>query len=76
MPRRYRPEEVEKVLEYLGWELSRQRGSHRQFIRPGQRGLVTVPASSRALDQGTLGNIVRQAGLTRREFETIATEVL
>lgn len=76
MPRRYRPEEIEKVLEYLGWELTRQRGSHRQYTKSGQLGLVTVPSSTRELDRGTFGNILRQTGLTRREFESIAEEVL
>ncbi|MBM4116203.1 type II toxin-antitoxin system HicA family toxin [bacterium] len=56
--------EVLRLLEREGWQLVRQRGSHRQFRHPRKRGLVTVagkPSADVAL--GTLNSILKQAGL-------------
>jgi predicted RNA binding protein YcfA (HicA-like mRNA interferase family) len=76
MPRRYRPREVIRVLDEMGWRATRQTGSHVIMTMGGRPGLVTVPQSRRELDRGTLGNILRQARMTRREFDQIAEEVL
>ena len=46
------------------------------MTREGQPGLVAVPRSVRQVPIGTFGNILRQAGITRRLFETAAEEVL
>lgn len=57
-----------RELEGDGWVLVRQSGSHRQYRHPTRPGTVTVPGSLRAeLAKGTLGSIVRQAGLVRRQ---------
>ena len=76
MPRRYRPNEARKVLESLGWRFSRQRGSHMIFVKEGEINHVTIPESRREMDKKTFGNMLRQAGLKRREFDRLAAEVL
>jgi len=57
-----------RELEQDGWILVRQVGSHRQYRHPTRPGTVTVPgALGSDLAKGTLGSIVRQAGLVRRQ---------
>ncbi len=53
-----------KMLKDDGWELSRTKGSHRQFKHSGKKGVVTVSGKpSDDVRKGTLGSILRQAGL-------------
>lgn len=54
--------EVIKRLQADGWYPARVKGSHHQFKRQGQPGLVTVPHPSKDIPTGTLRNIYRQAG--------------
>ena len=76
MPRRYRPREVLRVLETLGWRQVRQEGSHITLRLPDGRNPVTVSVSRRELPPGTLGEIIRQSGLSSREFHRWAQEIL
>ena len=47
-----------KMLKYDGWELSRTKGSHRQFKHSGKKGVVTVSGKpSDDVRKGTLGSI-------------------
>ena len=56
--------DVIKLLERDGWQLARQRGSHRQYRHDRKRGLVTVAGKPGAdLAPGTLNSIFKQAGL-------------
>lgn len=56
--------EVIAVIEADGWELVRTRGSHRQYRHPAKPGLVTIAGKlSDDLAPGTLGSILKQAGL-------------
>ena len=60
--------EIVRELEEDGWLKTRQVGSHRQFRHPTKAGTVTVPGRmGDELAKGTLGSIVRQAGLARRQ---------
>ena len=76
MPKRYRPREVIRVLESLGWQLDRQRGSHAILVKEGEKNNVSVPVSRREVSNRTFGNILRQSGVRRREFDQQADEVL
>lgn len=60
--------ELIRLLEQDGWELVRTKGSHRQYKNPTRPGTVTV-AGKASLDipPGTLGSILKQAGLKKRE---------
>jgi len=57
--------DVLRLLKNDGWEVARQKGSHRQFRHPIKQGTVTVPVH-RLPDEvpiGTLKSILKQAGL-------------
>lgn len=56
--------EAIKLLEADGWELTRTRGSHRQFKHSTKPGTVTISGKA-GLDvpPGTLNSILKQAGL-------------
>jgi len=56
--------EIPTWLENDGWQIVRQRGSHRQLRHPSKAGLVTVagkPGDDLAV--GTSNSILKQAGL-------------
>jgi len=56
--------DVIRLLQRDGWELVRQRGSHRQFRHAQKSGLVTVAGKPNAdLAPGTLNSIFKQAEL-------------
>jgi len=56
--------DVIKLLERDGWQIVRQRGSHRQFRHSRKPGLVTVAGKPNAdLAPGTLNSIFKQARL-------------
>lgn len=76
MPRQYRPWEVIRVLERLGWVRLNQESSHIRLALPDGSHPLTVSTSHREVPRGTLGSIVRQAGMTRREFNAAAEEIL
>lgn len=58
-----------RLLERNNFVLIRQRGSHRQFRKPGHPYVVTVAGKpSDEIDRGTLSNMLRQAGLTRDDM--------
>jgi predicted RNA binding protein YcfA (HicA-like mRNA interferase family) len=61
--KRYKVKEVIRMLEAEGWQLSYQKGSHRQFKHPTKAGKVTVnDKPSETLDQEILNSIWKQAG--------------
>ncbi len=55
--------EVIARIQAAGWVLVRSRGSHRQFIHPVRRGVVTVPHPRKDLPLGTLKSIEKQSGV-------------
>jgi predicted RNA binding protein YcfA (HicA-like mRNA interferase family) len=58
---------VIRLLEADGWFLIAMRGSHRQYKHPSKPGRVTVAGKpSDDLAPGTLGSILKQAGLHPR----------
>lgn len=64
-------DEVIRVLERLGFELVRQSGSHRIF-RDAAGKRVTVPYHrGRILHPKVLSSIMRDAGLSAEEFDSL-----
>ncbi len=64
--------EVIKALEGKGWYLKRIRGSHHIMRHPAIPDAIPVPVhGNRAVKTGTLGNILRTAGLSRGEFREL-----
>ena len=59
-------EQVIKALVRAGWNVERQRGSHVVLFKEGV-GIVVVPLH-RELDRGTLRAIIKQSGMSVREF--------
>lgn len=57
---------VIKVLEKAGFSFVRQKGSHRIYIKENVG--VTIPFHNKDLKKGTLRHIIKQAGLTIKEF--------
>jgi predicted RNA binding protein YcfA (HicA-like mRNA interferase family) len=55
------------VLERMGWEAVRQRGSHVR-LRHQARAVSLVVPLHRELKRGTLNGILRDAGLSRDEL--------
>ncbi len=54
------------ILHKDGWQLTRTRGSHRQFTHPSKPGLVTLAGHpGDELAPGTWNSIRRQAGWRR-----------
>ena len=76
MPKRYRPREVIRVIEYLGWAHLRTRGDHARFALPDGRRPTTVPLARREIGPKEFSFILNQTGISRREFEDVADEVL
>ena len=52
------------TIELDGWQQVRQKGSHRQFHHPIKSGTVIVAGKASVdVPQGTLINVLKQAGL-------------
>ena len=56
-----------KVLNKIGFEVYRQRGSHITMVRKSPPSQTTIP-NHKELDRGTLRAIIRQVGLTVDQF--------
>lgn len=65
------PKDVERVLLAIGFSPTRQRGSHKIYVRPGQQRPIVVPIHAHALGRGILRDIVKQMGLTPTEFHAL-----
>ena len=61
-----KPRKVVKVLERAGFSFVRQRGSHRIYGKDNIG--ITIPWHNTDLKKGTLRNIIKQAGLTTKDF--------
>lgn len=59
--------EVVKTFENLGWEFSRQSGSHMVMTKVGEMASLSVP-NHKPVAKGTLRSLIRAANLTVDEF--------
>jgi len=59
--------EIVKIFESLGWEVSRQRGSHIIMTKAGEIVTLSVP-NHKEVARGTLRSLIRSANLTVEEF--------
>ena len=60
-------QEVVKAFENLGWEFSRQSGSHIVLTKDGEMASLSVP-NHKEVAKGTLRSLIRAANLTIDEF--------
>ncbi len=58
--------EVISILERMGYQFIRQKGSHRIYLK--ERNMIVVPVHSGTLKRGTQMNIIKATGLTPEEF--------
>ncbi|MBI4311231.1 MAG: type II toxin-antitoxin system HicA family toxin [Chloroflexi bacterium] len=67
----YSSREVVRALERLGFSRVSQRGSHIKLRKRTPQGTRTVIAKAAAdeIPTGTFSSILRQAGITREDFE-------
>jgi len=59
--------EVVRTFAYLGWAVSRQRGSHIIMVKDGSIATLAIPAH-KEVAKGTLRSLIRSAELTVPEF--------
>lgn len=62
------PQKIIKILERKGFMLDRTKGSHRIYYHPETKKRVIVPFHRKDLPQGTLLEILKQAGISREEL--------
>lgn len=67
MPKRYGSKHIEKVLKKHGFVFVGQKGSHGKFTN--REYVVIVPMNKKEIPVGTFSSIVRQSGLSRKDFE-------
>jgi predicted RNA binding protein YcfA (HicA-like mRNA interferase family) len=59
-----------KALEQRGWYVKRIKGSHHALRHPTFPDTIVVPIhGNRPIAKGTLGNILRTAGMSRDELQ-------
>jgi predicted RNA binding protein YcfA (HicA-like mRNA interferase family) len=64
-----RGEEVIRAFNRLGFRVVRVRGSHHIMERPGHPHLLSVPVHpGRTVANGTLRDLIRDAGITVEQF--------
>ncbi len=68
-----RPREVVKAFEKLGWEVSRQRGSHIILTKPGHIATLSVP-NHPTVARGTLRSLIARTGMTIEDFLAALTD--
>lgn len=58
-----------KAFVRLGWEERRTEGSHRILTKAGERATLSIPCRrGQDLRRGTLGSLIRAAGLTVDDY--------
>ncbi len=62
-----KPSEVIKTFKKLGWEVTRQRGSHIILTKEGHPATLSVP-NHNAVARGTLRSLISKVGITVEEF--------
>ncbi|MCK4367641.1 MAG: type II toxin-antitoxin system HicA family toxin [Thermoplasmata archaeon] len=65
------PQKIIRVLERKGFVLDRTKGSHRIYYNPETRKRVVVPFHRKDLPKGTLLEILRQAGMSKKELRDL-----
>jgi predicted RNA binding protein YcfA (HicA-like mRNA interferase family) len=56
-----------RAFETLGWQVTRQRGSHIIMVKDGEIATLSIP-DHKEIAKGTLRSLIRTAGITVDEF--------
>jgi predicted RNA binding protein YcfA (HicA-like mRNA interferase family) len=62
--------EAVRKLQRAGWSVARQKGSHVMLTKPGYQWTLSIPQHDE-LGPGLLRKLLRQAGLTVKEFNEL-----
>lgn len=62
------PKDIIKLLEQLGFELNRIKGSHHYYVHPQTKKITVVPMHNKDLPKGTLHAILKQAGIDKNDL--------
>lgn len=63
-----KPREVARALERAGFERHHQTGSHLIMVNRAEKKIVSVPIHPREMKRGLLIGIIKQSGLTQKNF--------
>ena len=67
-----KPKILLSILQKAGWKIIRQKGSHIHLKHPDKAGFrVTIPYHNEDLAPGTINSIIKQMGISRKEFEKL-----
>ena len=70
MPELFSSNEILQVLLQYGFVFVSQKGSHIKYRKRGTPTLtVIIPADRKQIPVGTFHSILRQSGLTKKDFE-------
>lgn len=64
----FKPKEVVKILQKLGFVKKRQTGSHLMMYHPNSKKIIPVPIHNKDMKQGLLKGIIKQSQSTEKEF--------
>jgi len=62
--------EAVAAFQRAGWFVARQRGSHVVMLKPGHIASLSIP-QHRELSPGTLRSLIRAAGITVEDFDSL-----
>lgn len=70
MPRisSFKPRELIRRFERVGYIIDRQKGSHVILYNSTHGKRLTIPLHAKDVPKGTLLSIIKQSGLTKKEF--------
>lgn len=69
------PELLAKILEKAGFTLDRVRGSHHIYLNRETNRRAVIPFHKKRLPRGTFFEILRQAGISKRQFEKLLIDL-
>jgi len=64
----FKPKEIVRILEKLGFIPKRQTGSHLIMFHPGSKVIIPVPIHPKDIKKGLSRSIIKQAQSTEEEF--------
>lgn len=71
MPKVYTPKQVLSKLKKLGFAQDRQTGSHKVLYEPESKRRAVIPFHLKEIPKGTMSSILREAKISKEEFEKI-----
>mgnify|MGYP001611823600 FL=1 len=67
-------QKVVRILKRIGFQESRQTGSHLILLNKTTKKIVPVPLHNKDIKRGLLLSIIKQAGMTSKDFFKLLQE--